>query len=193
VRFGSSYWHGLAGTLISPARGLFVYVPIVLFVLYLLIRYRRYLRQRLTILAVGIICVHVIIIAGYVRWYGGHSYGPRYCTDIVPWFALLTMLAIEARSKWALTSSASNFRARSRVEWSVAALLLTWSIAINGIGAISERAFQWNTIPTNIDNDHGRLWDWKHPPFLEPIAPTGHAESAVQLRDSIVAREVTRK
>ena len=169
LQFGSSFFEGLAGTLVSPARGLFIYVPIVIFIGYLLFRYRTELRPRLTKLAAGTVCVHLIIISSYARWYGGHCYGPRYCSDIIPWFALLSILGIEARLKWRATSGIDDSRIRVRAEWGVAMLLLIWSITLNGIGASSIQASAWNGVPTDIDQDRGRLWDWKHPPFLQPV------------------------
>ena len=170
VQFASSFWEGVAGTLVSPARGLLVYVPIVLFIAYLLVRYRTDLRPRLTILAAGTAFIHFIIISGYLRWYGGHSYGPRYWTDIIPWFALLTILAVEARLKGGGMRELSRPGIRGHVEWALAMVLLIWSIALNGIGAISLEASRWNVIPTDIDQDRSRLWDWRHPPFLQPWA-----------------------
>ncbi len=168
LNFGASLWEGLAGTLVSPARGLFVYSPILLFVGYLLVRYRKYLRPRLTSVALGVACIHILFMGAYKHWHGGHCYGARYCSDVVPWFALLGILAIEARVRWASANQDSSSVWRNRSEWSFASILLGWSIVLNGIGAFSWGAWYWNAKPTNVDYDLARLWDWKHPPFLEP-------------------------
>lgn len=47
-----------------------------------------------------IVGVHLIMVSGFAPWYGGHCYGPRYSTGIVPWFALLAILAVESRLQW---------------------------------------------------------------------------------------------
>jgi hypothetical protein len=76
------------------------------------------------------------------------------------------MLGIEARHKWSQEHPASDTVARRRVEGAIAAILLLASITLNGIGATSINALWWNVRPTNIDHDHARLWDWRHPQFL---------------------------
>ena len=165
-RFGLSFWEGFAGTLISPSRGLLIYVPVLMFVAYLLVRYRQALRTRLFILSISVVGAHLILISGFILWYAGHCYGPRLSTDLVPWFALLGMLAIEARLQWREKNPTQDSVLRLRTEWGFAALLLVCSATLNGIGAISRDASAWNVRPTNIDEDVGRLWDWKHPQFL---------------------------
>ncbi len=164
--FSTSFWEGLAGSLISPSRGLLIYVPVLMFVAYLLVRYRQTLRTRLFVLAISVVGVHIIMISGFVMWWAGHSYGPRLSTDLVPWFALLGILAVEARLRWRDKNPTQDSVVRRRTEWSFAALLLLCSIILNGIGAISADAWHWNAQPANVDKEPGRLWDWKAPQFL---------------------------
>jgi hypothetical protein len=168
-RFGMS-WEAFAGTLISPSRGLLIYVPVLAFVAYLLVHYRQALRPRLFIPAISVVVAHFILISGFVMWWAGHCYGPRLTTDLIPWFALLGMLAVEARLQWTKKNPTQDSVVRARTEWSFAALLLVCSITLNGVGAISRDASAWNSRPTNIDHDVNRLWDWKHAQFLAPIS-----------------------
>jgi len=168
INFDASLGEGLAGTLVSPARGLFIYSPILLFVIYLLVRHRKYLRPGLTFLALGIVCTHLLFMGAYKFWYGGHCYGPRYCSDVVPWFALLGVLAIDGYHHRPSANETARSFLRGRVEWTVALILLGCSVVLNGIGAFSLGAWHWNVRPTDIDRDLVRLWDWKHPPFLAP-------------------------
>jgi hypothetical protein len=173
-----SFWEGFAGSLISPSRGLLIYVPVLMFVAYLLVRYRQALRTRLFTLSISVVGVHLILISGFVLWYGGHCYGPRLSTDLVPWFALLGMLAIKARLQWREKNPTQDSVLRARTEWSFAALLLVCSATLNGIGAISLDASAWNVRPTNIDQDLSRLWDWRHPQFLGVPRDTTRADTA---------------
>jgi len=160
---------GLAGILVSPARGLLIYVPALFMVAYLLVRYRRAVRTNLAVLAGCATSVHILICAAYWGWSGGHCYGARYSTDVVPWLALLGALAVDARLKASNESSVTGLT--SIAEISAATVLLLCSVTLNGIGAMSLDPWRWNTTPTNIDSDGARLWDWRHPPFLGVPAP----------------------
>jgi hypothetical protein len=166
LRFAISFWEAFPGNLISPSRGLFIYVPVLAFVAYLSVRYRRSWRPRLVVLAVGVVLVHLVLISVFVPWTGGHCYGPRLSTDLVPWFALLGMLAVQTRLQWRDKNPAQDSVFRVRTEWSFAVLLLACSVTLNGIGAISLDAWRWNVLPTNIDQNSSRVWDWRHPQFL---------------------------
>jgi hypothetical protein len=93
-----TFWLALAGNLISPSRGLLVFVPVLFFVAYLLIRYRSEIsHSRLTVMSLGIVAVHLIMVSGFAPWYAGHCYGPRYSTGIVPFLSLLGILSVESR------------------------------------------------------------------------------------------------
>jgi hypothetical protein len=138
----------------------------------LLVRYWRHARLRYVALALTVLCLHVALVSSFLAWHGGHCYGSRYSSDMVPWFALLAIVAIEARRRWNAVNPTGPSPLRDRLEWSFALLLLIWSIGLNGIGATSIRASYWNAIPTNVDQDHRRLWDWRDPPFLRPFEAT---------------------
>src|SRR5205823_1339686 len=70
--YSNSFWEALAGNLISPSRGLLIYVPLVAFVGYLSIRYTRTSRRRLVVLAAAVVLAHLIIISRFHPWHGGH-------------------------------------------------------------------------------------------------------------------------
>ncbi len=158
------FWESLARNLVSPSRGLFVFVPVLFVVIYLLVRYRTQW-TRLLVLSVVVIVLHLSLVSLFGRR-GGHCYGPRLMTDLVPWLALLGMLAVEARLRWGERNPAANSRLRVRAESAVAAILLAASIWLNGVGAWSKDAWRWNVRPTNINDEPQRIWDWKHPQFL---------------------------
>jgi hypothetical protein len=169
-----SFPTAFAGNLISPARGLFVYVPVLFFVAYLLLRYTRELPlPRLAVLALGVIFAHLIVIAGFTPWWGGHSYGPRYTTGLVPWFVLLATLGIKAMLVWRERHAEVAGTIRVRVPLFVGGVLLVMSILINGRGGTAPDTLRWNVRPTNIDEHPERVWDWSYPQFLavEPAEP----------------------
>jgi hypothetical protein len=163
--FGS-FGVALAGNLVSPARGLLVFVPIVLFVGYLLIRNASWLSsRRLVFLSLGVIAGHYVTICGFSPWWGGHCYGPRYTTGLVPWFALLAALAVEASNKRRHDYPAGQTMFRHRVEIVMGIVLLALSILVNAVGAIDPRGVFWNVRPVDVDSHSERLWDWRHPQF----------------------------
>jgi hypothetical protein len=156
----------LLGNLISPSRGLLVFVPVLFFVSYLLLRYWEALPlRRLVVLSLVIVSIHLIVVSSHSPWYGGHCYGPRYSTGIVPWFYLLAASGLQAR-RFANKQTSRWQSLRRRLEASIGALLLLLSVTINALGATSHATWLWNSRPVNVDQDPDRVWDWKHPQFL---------------------------
>jgi len=162
----------LAGNLVSPARGMLVYVPILFFVFFLLGKYRKTIvRPRLVILAFTIIILHWISISGFPHWWGGFSYGPRLMGGTVPWFFLLTICGVEAMMKSrslqeTATRPSPKFITKWRMQNALGIVLLLVSIAMNGIGATMPATQWWNERPTSIDQTPQRLWDFHYPQFL---------------------------
>jgi hypothetical protein len=69
----SAGWQPLLANLVSPSRGLFVCVPLVPVVLYLVIRYRGLLEapsRRLAVTAIAGMCGQVLIVALWHAWAG---------------------------------------------------------------------------------------------------------------------------
>ena len=153
----------LPAILISPSRGLFIFVPALIFVFYLLIRYWTTVPYaRLAILSLSIVTIQTALVAVWPVWWGGFSYGPRLLADALPWLALLAILGCAARVR------VTKF---SKSEVVAAVALLALSIAINGHGALSWSPDTWNTI-VDIDSQPQRVWDWSYPQFMAGlIAP----------------------
>ncbi len=156
-------FHGLstalAGIIVSPSRGLLVYVPTIVFTFYLIARYWNQLPCRqLVRLSLAVIALHIVCVAGYPNWWGGGSYGPRLSTDLLPWFALLAIIGCEGAKK-------SNCSILNGPEFGVAYALLFLSIAINARGACSVYAHHvWN-LEMAIDHHPERAFDWSYPQF----------------------------
>lgn len=151
----------VAGNLISPSRGLFIYVPLALFALILVIRFWRQLRyQKLVILSLAIIGGHVILISSFANrwgdWWGGASYGPRYTSELVPWFVLLAVIAVDAMRQEQVRLTKLKI---------IGGGLLTLSVFINARGALSPATWKW-TQPVSDEQMRALLWDWRHPQFL---------------------------
>ncbi len=146
----------LPAVLISPSRGLLVFVPTLPMVLYLVARYWKALDLRLATLALGIISGNLLLVASYPTWWGGWSYGPRLLTGTIPWFVLLGAMGCRCL--------VADARRRSSVA-RLGLALMVLAIAINGWGAVSWTANSWSK-EVGIDARPERVWDWRHPQFL---------------------------
>lgn len=162
----------LFGNLVSPGRGLLVYVPAVIAVgLVLALHWRTVRFRALLALAAFVTVSHFFILSGFGHWWGGHSYGARLTASLVPWLVLAAVI------------SADGMRAAMRPKTHgpatlavglLCGVLCAASIAINAIGAFSQETARWNYAPENIDQTPERLWNWRRPQFLAPfVEPAG--------------------
>jgi hypothetical protein len=151
----------LAGNLISPSRGLFVYSPVLLvalpgFALSLSDRGQRSLH-----VAYGLIIVLMLGAASLISvWWAGHSYGPRYMTDLLPFLAYFGAFTFDMRTG-----------GRRSAVFATMAVLAAISFGIHLRGATQWAPWFWNVYPDNIDQDPARLWDWRDPQFLRSKSP----------------------
>jgi hypothetical protein len=139
---------GVAGTLFSPSRGLFVFTPWVALSLACLpwtaVRLRRWPPVAWLVAALA---AYLLLLSKYAVWWAGWSFGPRYWTDALPLFGILLALALD----WSVV--------RSRMMTTALALTILWGVGVQAIGAFLYPS-GWNQHPVNIDLHHERLWDW---------------------------------
>ncbi|MDY7228365.1 hypothetical protein [Hyalangium rubrum] len=151
----------LAGNLVSPGRGLFIYSPI-----FLLSFYGLYLSLRSTLFRVeaavlgGILLLHWLIVSSFPHWWAGYSYGPRYMTDMTPYLCFLLIPVVEKLS-------APSTEPVWKRGWVVAFVLLSgWSFFTHLRGSTSKEVVDWNGAPLDVDRHPERLWDFRDPAFL---------------------------
>jgi len=89
--FFQSDWSGLAGLLVSPARGLLVFSPFLVFVPLGLSQRLRSSDSRGLAVALGLAVVAQVVLYAQGDWRAGTSWGPRWLTDLLP--VLMWMLA----------------------------------------------------------------------------------------------------
>jgi len=157
--WGGSIGAGLAGVLVSPSRGLFIYSPVLLFPVAGLAA--SLIRRRGGVLACAALAAAVGIgtIAQFSVWWGGHSFGPRLLADVMPAVVLGFVPVWPAIRRSALTRT-------------LFALAFAVSVLVEVVGAIyfpSPRAVDWDTTPRDVDFAHERLWDWRDPQILRLI------------------------
>jgi hypothetical protein len=146
----------LLGNLISPSRGLILFVPASLVCAYGFVLKRR--AGTLTSLDLAIASSAVgswVLVSLFPTWYGGWSFGPRFLTDIAP------MLV------WFLPPVFESVVSRRRVTLgAVVTVAFVLSFAIQARGSLDQSTADWNWSPHGVDVDHGRLWDYGDPQFL---------------------------
>jgi len=161
------YFQALAGNLISPSRGLFIYSPFWILVIYLLVKHKKQLRYKgLTVLAIVVSIAQYVLGSVYLsNWWGGHTYGPRILSDMLPWLILLATISIDAyRNSFATRASTATFE--KRVLITLAIVFISFSFFTHWVGAFRHGAHLWNIGPLNIDKHPERVWDWRDPQFL---------------------------
>jgi hypothetical protein len=156
----SNMVRSLTLNLVGPGRGLLVFVPVTLFVIYIVARYRKLLPHKgLALLAIAQIAGIGIALSTNKSWTGGWCFGPRYFTDAIPWFVLLAILGLDAMRR-------APGLSHHRTEIAAALFLLALSVAINMRGAWSWAGMDWNPI-----EQHGKF-DFRYPQFMAGlIAP----------------------
>lgn len=91
VNFLQHDWSGLAGLLVSPARGLLVFSPFLAFVAVGLIQRLRAPQTRALAVVLTLAVLGQLVLYSQGDWRAGTSWGPRWLTDILP--VLVWMLA----------------------------------------------------------------------------------------------------
>jgi hypothetical protein len=142
--FDFSPWN-LVGLLVAPSRGLFVYSPVLLFALpgvRATLRASSRPAERLITIA----GLTMFVLYGFIAtWWAGWGYGPRYMTDLLPFFAL-----------WlARTPLPRRGRPLAALAFVVT---FAWSFGTHELGV---RAYPcgWDAFPVSVDVAPERLWN----------------------------------
>jgi hypothetical protein len=99
--FSGDWLQGIAGLLVSPGRGLFLYAPVLLLALPALpALFRRHRAE--AALAWSMIAAHLLLYGKWYMWHGGYAWGPRFIIPTLPFFVIGMAPAVEwaRRSAW---------------------------------------------------------------------------------------------
>lgn len=162
VGHGALLWEALAGNLVSPSRSFLVFSPILLLAVYgAWLRLRRD-RAPLDWALAAVLVLHWLVISSFPQWNGGHTYGNRFFSDVVPYFTYFLIPVIAA------LPDPRRFRRPALAIVFVALVMI--SFAIHYRGAYRRIVWDWNSRPVDIDADPSRIWDWRDPQFLRGLA-----------------------
>lgn len=98
--FAGSVLVGIAGLLVSPGKGLFVFSP---FLLFLPVLFRRSLaepaQRALTLCLAGGALLQIVLYAR-TDWRAGYSWGPRFLTDMLPILVWMLAPVFQSLARW---------------------------------------------------------------------------------------------
>jgi hypothetical protein len=150
----------LAGNLLSPARGLFIFSPFLLLSgVGVFFKVKQGGLSRLDYALLLIIGLHWAALATHHPWWGGWTFGPRQMTDMLPYFVFFLIPVVDRATNSTTSPLALTFGA-----------LLAASMFIHYQGATNPATVKWNFIPVSLDMQPSRVWDWRDPQFLRGSA-----------------------
>lgn len=128
------FLQGALGVLFSPARGVFIYSPFLLFAF--LSAYTLFTDSRYRVLAPFFVAALAMIIITFkwYSWWGGWTFGYRLVIDAMP----LLILMLVPGMKYIFSSKWTG---------AVFAAMLAWSIGVQALGAFAYDLSGWNDRP----------------------------------------------
>ena len=156
----TTFLTALYGHLLSPARGLLVYSPQLVFVAVLGVWAARSTPMPpLFWLALAWFVLHLLVVARFPHWWGGAGYGPRLLAEVLPALVVIAVFV------WRWLCSTQSLFAQQAASM-LYSLLTALAIFINtGQGLFNTATSDWNANP-NIDQRPEYLFDWRYPQFL---------------------------
>lgn len=143
----SSFWAGIPGLLVSPSRGLVIFMPWTLLSLWgAAIVWKEKLWGFGRYLIVAMVAVY-LQHARFGNWWGGWAYGPRYLTDFLPFLALFLIPV------WPRICSSRLLRAGF-------VLGVACALWVQIVGAFCYPRGEWDSRPVSVDLQPGRVWNW---------------------------------
>jgi hypothetical protein len=143
----STMWQGFIGLLVSPNRGLLIYMPWVVFAFWGAARLWKEntfgWEHHLIVSIAAVFLAHT----RYWGWWGGWCFGPRYLTDLLPFLAFFLIPV------WPRIVAARWLR-------SAFILAAVAGFCIQVVGAFYYPGGRWDARPVSVDRDTGRIWDW---------------------------------
>jgi hypothetical protein len=146
--FGTPWYEGLQGTLLSPSRGLFVFTPWAL-VVFAYLPFAVFQLRRATLLPwlLATLGAHALLISTFSAWWAGLCFGPRYWTEVIPLLAVVLGMVLH----WAKT--------RCKPVFVLSLALIAISIGVQILGAFVYPS-SWQDVAPDFDGTTHRLWDW---------------------------------
>lgn len=162
------------GTLVSPSRGLLIFSPILLYALpgtYQLFKLRLGKDEKMLGCMIFASLTLLISYCFYSVWWAGHSYGPRFMTDILPivCYVISYFLANQL-------TNPLQIRKKLNIKFLFFVAVLLFSIFTQVVGAFGVNPdVNWNAIPLDIDKNYNqKTWNLKDSQIERNFRSTFH-------------------
>jgi len=159
--FSHGLLSGLYGMTLSPGRGIFIYAPIIIAGLCVLLT-RRGPELVIGILAAVMLVARIVFYARWWAWFGGDVWGPRFMIPVLPAFVPLVGAALERwrSSRWILAAGAMTM---------ALSLVGVW-VTLHPLGNVyrggvmmpgpADKVMKQVTSPEYRDWTDNRMFDW---------------------------------
>ncbi|MDD1728688.1 MAG: glycosyltransferase family 39 protein [Methanospirillum sp.] len=158
----------MAGLLISPNRGLFVFTPIAILALLGIFQIRSTIKN-LTLQRVFISCgiafiLEILVYSAFDCWWAGTTYGPRFLAGSLPLIFILVGIFLD--SQISTDEKRKDGLSSAKIVWGIVIVLVAWSIFVQVVGAFYYPNGNWNDSPSTFTlvgsnfatADTSRLW-----------------------------------
>ena len=144
---GRDFARGMPGLLISPNRGLFVFMPLCVFSVWGLIHvFRSSKHVMLYRYLACTIVAHWLFLAVWPMWWAGWCFGPRLFCTLIPLWIIMLVPIIEQFKRVPVAV--------------VAAACVTWGSFVQFRCLTDADVHLWNGMPVDVNDYTERLWDW---------------------------------
>jgi hypothetical protein len=167
----SSITSRLSAMLFSPARGLFVFTPLVLFAFGGLFS-ASLRRNKFYLAALGWFLLQLLLAATQRNWWGGWCFGPRLLTDALPPLAIMLAVTI---NEWQLQGKLRRFIP------GLAVFGFFGVFAHTAQGMYNQQTLLWNNSPNIDDMPDYYVWNWKHSQLFASETGNGIKQREIDL------------
>lgn len=166
---------GLSGILFSPARGLFVFSPVLLFAIYGLFLMLRQKQEFSPFLFFITACMIILVLdSRWFDWWGGWSFGYRIILETIPFLTLLLIPVFR------------HIGNMSSLYKGIFIVFFSWSVSIQAIGAFAYDVGGWdNKLAYRVKIKHSNKTYLVHeyeleqthinPDLIESVEPLMHS------------------
>ena len=147
------FFDTLLGLLISPSRGLYLFLPYLFLLFLTAFKWKSFNTQKKEILVLSlIVIIYIFYYSTYSIWHGGFNYGPRFLTDLLPIFMILL-----AKITWIYY--------QNRIYQTILFILSLIAFFIHIQPLLNDEFLKWETCYFKNKNHLQKIWDWEYPVF----------------------------
>ena len=159
----------MAGTLLSPNRGLFVFTPVALLAIPGILVVGMQIKNpalRRVLYSFGLAFIlEVLVYSSFNNWWAGTTFGPRFFSGSLPLLFILSGIFLDSLTNRVESKKDLRYHAGTFLRMLLIVLIL-WSVFVQVVGAFYYPNGNWNDSPATFsvatslpDADTSRLWN----------------------------------